>query len=255
MHVSRIGFAEMKGTRHLSRPSVELDAAGPVGDRRLCLVDPLRGRVLRTVEHPCLLQAVVRERDGLLLAELPGGTVSAEVPRAGADADELEVDYWGRRVAVRLLEGPWSEAFSDHLGVRARLARVRAGGGVVYAGAVSLVGTGSVAALAARAGRSLHPARFRSTLVVDTGAREPHAEDGWVGRTLAVGEVLLRVTSRVPRCAVVDLDPVSGARDAAVLATLAGYRRGAGEIHFGVDAEVVRPGRVRVHDDVTGEGS
>lgn len=43
------GFAVVKGTRHRSRPAAPLDAAGPVGDRRYCLVDPKTEKVLKTV--------------------------------------------------------------------------------------------------------------------------------------------------------------------------------------------------------------
>jgi uncharacterized protein YcbX len=52
----------------------------------------------------------------------------------------------------------------------------------------------------------------------------------------------------VPRCAVVDLEPRTGRRDMKVLEALAGYRRGRGEIFFGVDAEVTTAGTVRAGD-------
>jgi uncharacterized protein len=60
----------------------------------------------------------------------------------------------------------------------------------------------------------------------------------------------VRVRGVVPRCAVVDLDPVTGQNDATVLRELAGYRQSQGEINFGVDAVVTAPGRVRTGDDV-----
>ena len=50
----------------------------------------------------------------------------------------------------------------------------------------------------------------------------------------------------VPRCAVVDLDPVSGERSRHVLKALGGYRQQSGEVVFGVDAVVTKPGRVDV---------
>ena len=56
VHVSRIGFTSLKGARHLGRPFVDLTRDGPVGDRVFCLVDLARGRVLRTVENPTLVQ-------------------------------------------------------------------------------------------------------------------------------------------------------------------------------------------------------
>ena len=54
MQIERIGFTPLKGGRHVEHPDVELAPAGPMGDRVLCLVDPGRERVLRTVDHPAL---------------------------------------------------------------------------------------------------------------------------------------------------------------------------------------------------------
>ena len=54
-----------------------------------------------------------------------------------------------------------------------------------------------------------------------------------------------RVRGVVPRCAVVDLDPDTGARRSPVLKALGVYRHLHGEVVFGVDAVVTQPGRVR----------
>ena len=86
--------------------------------------------------------------------------------------------------------------------------------------------------------------------LVDTGDSTSHVEDSWVGRELRVGQATVRVRGVVPRCGVVNLDPVTGQNDASVLAELAGYRLSRGEINFGVDAVVTAPGRVRTGDQV-----
>ena len=114
--------------------------------------------------------------------------------------------------------------------------------------------TSSLHRLSAEIGRPVDGARFRPTFVVDAGAAAPYVEDHWTGRELSLGSAVVRVRGPVPRCAVVDLDPVSGVRDAPVLRTLAGYRRGLGAVRepaFGVDADIVRPGRVTVDDMIT----
>ena len=56
MHVTRIGLTPVKGGRHAEQASVDLTLDGPVGDRVFCLVDPERGRVLRTVENPSMMR-------------------------------------------------------------------------------------------------------------------------------------------------------------------------------------------------------
>lgn len=254
MLVARVGFAPVKGTRHRAHDAAELTVRGPTGDRAFCLVDLAAGRVLRSVENPALVQAVASLSGAVLRVELPAGYVEDEVPGSPGTGPVHRLDYWGRTAQVELLDGPWSAALSEHLGREVRLARPRASAQIVYAGAVTLVGTGSLDRLAtALGGVQVDSARFRSTLLVDTGDLPPHVEDDWVGHRLRVGEVVLRVTGRVPRCAVVDSDPVSGSRDAPVLAALAGYRRADGEVLFGVDAEVTTPGRVHAGDRVTWE--
>ena len=86
--------------------------------------------------------------------------------------------------------------------------------------------------------------------LVDTGDSTSHVEDSWVGRELRVGQATVRVRGVVPRCGVVNLDPVTGQNDASVLAEHPVCRLSRGEINFGVDAVVTAPGRVRTGDQV-----
>ncbi len=248
MDVRRIGFTPLKGARHAEHASAQLDAGGPVGDRAFCLVDPARGRVLRTVENPTMLQARAALAGGGLRVELPAGVVDGIPAPTG---EVLAADYWGREAKLELLDGPWSEALSAHLEYDVRLARVTRPGEVVYGGSVTLVTTGSMARLDQWLGLAAAAERFRATFLVDTGDLAAHTEDAWVGHELALGEAVVRVRGTVPRCAVVDLNPQTGARDVPVLKALAGYRLSGGDVHFGVDAEVVVPGRVAVGAPVT----
>jgi uncharacterized protein YcbX len=247
MQVTRIGFTALKGARHRAHPAVELAATGPAGDRVLCLVDPAADRCLRTVENPALMQVVAGWADGVLSVTVPGSGPLVGVPEP--TGEQRKVDYWGRTAEVEVLGGPWADALGAHLGRDVLLARARPGE-VVYGGSVTLVTTGSLALLAERLGAPAAGERFRATFEVDTGDLPAHAEDDWVGRTLALGSAEVTVRGVVPRCAVVDHDPVSGRRDRDVLRTLAGYRRGQGEVFFGVDAEVTGPGRVQTGDRV-----
>lgn len=237
MRVSRVGYAAAKGTRHLARERLVLAADGVVGDRRWCFVDVAARRVLHTVAHPELVGLVLDEVGDELVLSPPGGApVRAPVVLSGESAT---CDYWGREVALELVDGPFAEAASAHLGVSVRLARAPAGG-VVYGGSVSLVGAESVAAIG-----DLDPARVRANIVVETGG--VFVEDDWVGRDVAVGSAVVRVLSRTPRCAVLDLDPLTGTRGPGVLAALAALR---GTPTLGVDGHVLRPGLVHPGDPV-----
>jgi uncharacterized protein YcbX len=110
---------------------------------------------------------------------------------------------------------------------------------------VSLIGTGTIAALGRQVGRGLETARFRPNVLVDTGD-EPFAEDRWVGRVLRIGALRLRVDKRDGRCVVITIDPVTGERDPRVLRTVVAEREGC----LGVYASTVEPGRFARGDAV-----
>lgn len=270
MHVTSLGLSVLKGSAQDHPASLRFAAHGPVGDRAFCCVDPVAARVLRTVENPSLLRLRARHLDetssgaGELVVEVPGeGALRAPVRAAG----ELSADYWGRTARLDVLDGPWATALSRFLGRDVVLARARPRD-VVYGGGVTLVTTSSLREAARRAGDPATESltddaalvadaeRWRASVVVDTGDAGPFVEDGWVGRRLQVGDVGLRVTGGVARCAVVRLRPREGTRDAwDPLALLARDRIPAGaprpEVVFGVEAEVVRPGTVQFGDPVT----
>jgi uncharacterized protein YcbX len=246
VHVERIGFTPVKGGRHRTQESVTLAVTGPVGDRRFCLVDPAVDRCLRTVENPTLLQTSASWDGEVLSVDVPGGTMTGAPLPTG---EVRTVDYWGRVVTVELVEGPWAAAYSTHLGREVVLAGV-APGEVVYGSSVTLVTNASLARLSELVGERVDGARFRATFQVAGGELSPHEEDDWVGRRLRLGTAEVEVRGVVPRCAVIDLDPASGARDLSLMSTLAEYRPGRGEIAFGIDAVVTVPGRVRTADPV-----
>ncbi len=250
MHVTRVGLAPLKGTRHTPYDAVEVDRDGLVHDRELCLVDLAARRVLRTVEHPALLAVLAEHHAGGLRLTLPTGEAVDGPLDPGPET--VTCDYWGRPVDLRLLEGPHAALAAAHLGVPAQHVRLALAprGQVVYGASVSLVATASLADLATRLpGGPLDPARFRANLVVETDVA--WLEDTWVGQDVAVGDALLRVVGPIPRCAVVDLDPATGVRDRPVLRALASLRPdGPERLGFGVDATVVRPGLVRPGDPV-----
>jgi hypothetical protein len=117
-------------------------------------------------------------------------------------------------------------------------------------GAATLLGTASLAALAAVLGREqVDERRFRMNIGID--GLEAHAEDGWLGRRVAVGAAVVVPRGNVGRCVVTTQSPETGRTDLATLRALAAYR-GTVEttepLPFGVHAAVVEPGRVRVGD-------
>ena len=241
--VRNVGFAPVKGMRHLDLDHVDLDEHGAVGDRAYCLVDVVRRRVLRTVQHPALMGIVAQSYDGGLALTLPTGE-QVDAP-ATASGESITCDYWGRAVDLALTDGTHAELISAQLGQDVRLARAPRTA-VVFGDPITVVTTASLRELGGELGGEPEAARFRATLVLDT--EDPWVEDTWFGNEIEVGGATVRVGGPVPRCAVIDHHPETGEKDAGILRSLVRHRptNSAGEPMFGVYATVTRPGRVGV---------
>ena len=183
----------------------------------------------------------------------------------------LRADYWGRERELEVVGGPsaaaLTAALSAHLGRPVVLARAGRRD-VVYGEGVTLVTTSSLEELERRRAATgvggpertlptllVDAERWRATAVVATPGAPAFVEDGWHGARLRLGAVELQVTAGVARCAVVRGRPGDGAReDWDPLALLARDRLvdspTGREVVFAVGAEVVRPGRVAVGDEV-----
>jgi uncharacterized protein YcbX len=111
---------------------------------------------------------------------------------------------------------------------------------------LSLMTTRTVESLGALLGTDLNVLRFRPNLVIEAFGPAAFPEDEWVGRVLTIGTTWMRIDARDKRCVVVNVDPVTGRRDPAVLRALAAHR----ETCLGVYGSTVRPGQVAVGDAV-----
>jgi uncharacterized protein YcbX len=87
--------------------------------------------------------------------------------------------------------------------------------------------------------------RWRGNIWID-GA-EAWAEHDWLDRDVTIGGAVLRVRERIERCAVTNTNPVTGQRDTPTLDVL---KRAFGHQDFGVYAEVIHTGEVRIGDRV-----
>ena len=146
--------------------------------------------------------------------------------------------------AVRADDAGVHDALSHHVGRPVRLAR-EAEVSHFDDGPVHLVTTASLRAVEESLGEPADPRRFRPNLVVDTGDAVGLVEDAWVGNRVHLGEVVLEVTDRMPRCVMVNL-PQVGLGATRILDALGDLN----DAHLGVLATVVTPGRVRVGQEV-----
>src|SRR5579863_2656668 len=113
---------------------------------------------------------------------------------------------------------------------------------------VSIINLASVAAVEGFVDGTVHPLRFRANMYV-TGWPAWH-EFELLGRTLAIGDVRLKVVKRIKRCAAVNVDPDTALRDLEIPNTL---QRRLGHADCGIYAEVTAPGTLRVGDEVAAE--
>jgi uncharacterized protein YcbX len=255
LRVAALSTTPVKSLRIARPAAIELEPGGARGDRRFFLLDE-RGRMVNGKVHGELQQVSAElSEHGELLLRLPGSEVRGPV-RLG---EQLEASFYSRPRPVRLVEGPFSEALSDRAGARLRLVTDAGGASAVdrgTEGAVTLVSSASVAALAAFAGREAVDARrFRMTIEVE--GLEAFAEDGWVGADVRVGAATIRPLGHVGRCLVTSRDPDSGEIDLPTLDLLRELRGEAATtepLALGIYAAVLAPGAVRVGDEVRPPG-
>jgi uncharacterized protein YcbX len=249
--LTRLSVTPVKALR-LSHPAeAELTAGGIPEDRRFYLIDEAGG-LFDASDHRALLQ-IVPEYDPAaerLRLSFPDGSI---IEDAADRLDEsVSTDFFGRTVQGRLVDGNLAEALSRFAGRPVRLARVARDGDGQDVHPLTLVSSESVRDIGRRGDRiDLDPRRFRMNLEIE--GCEPYEEDSWDAELVRVGEATIRVRGQVPRCIVTTLAPDTGEKDFRTLNMIARFRPrigGRGGLPFGMYAEVVQAGRVRIGDPV-----
>lgn len=201
--------------------AVEIEARGVAGDRLFAVRDPegklgsgKNSRRFRSIEG--------------LFGFRAGGEGDVEI--AFPDGRSMKAD-----------DPAIHEALSAALGTPVRLEResdVRH----FDAEPIHLVTTGSLDWLRRRLPQSrIDERRFRPNIVV-----EGSDELAWVGRTLRIGAVSLRVSAPTERCRMTTMAQDDLPFDAGVLRSITQET----DLQFGVYAEVLSPGRIAVGDAV-----
>ncbi len=248
--VTALAVTPVKGTRLLAVEEIELEPSGARGDRCFFVIDE-HGRMVNGKAFGSL-QSVVASFDedaGELTLSFPDGHAAAGRVAAGEPVRSL---FYSRPREVEVVEGPWSEALSDHLGAPVRLVRAKTAVDRGRDGAASLISRGSLARLAEEgAVESIDARRFRMLIEID--GVPAHAEDAFVGQVVRVGEAQVRFNGYVGRCMITTRHPETGEVDLPTLHLLQSYR---GHLEtdealpFGVYGAVRRAGRIRLGDSV-----
>ena len=254
--VCGLAVAAVKGTRLRQVEEIRLDQGGVRENRRFFLIDDKGGMVnsLRLGE----LQTIVADYsddDRTLRLELPDGrTLEDEVVHGSA----MTAEFYGSQVTVHLVEGPWSEVISLVAGKSLRLVEAGEQSAVDRGelGAATVISRSSLQRLASEGELDgIDARRFRMLIEVD--GVEAHAEDGWVGCKVRLGNAVVEFKGNVGRCAITTRNPESGIVDVRTLKLLGRYRQDVETtepIPFGVYGQVLEPGVIRVGDAVAVEG-
>ncbi len=221
----------VKSMRGQALDELEIDDEGVAGDRRYAFVrddGPRDFPYLTGRQRPEMLgyvpyfSAPEDPRQSAIRVRAPDGrdfAVESEELR-----ERLERAY---RRPVRLLPRAEGEPYVD-------------------AGAVSLISTATVAALAALAGAPLDVRRFRPNILVAPSQPGDSPEDNWIGATLRIGDnesaPQIRVQQKDVRCKMINVDPETHDTQVDLLAAMVHARRQTA----GVYASVERAGIVAV---------
>ena len=230
MIVARLFRHPVKSVSGEELEAVEVDSRGVVGDRAWALYTDDGG--IGSGKNSTRFRKV----DGLLhwASELP------------ADGAPVLVAPDGRRFAA---DSP--DAVKALTSTFGRDIIPRGEGEVLHFddSALHVVTTSALRTLAAEAGGDVDVRRLRANVLVDTGDADGWPEDAWLGHDLALGDdVVLRITEPMPRCVMVDMSHRRVDDDGPRILKPLGR---AHDVKLGVQAEVVRPGRLRVGDTVT----
>jgi len=247
--VSRLDVAPVKGLALNHPDSVELTPTGVPENRRFFVVEENGKLVNGTKDSPFYLVRAETDPEGTRLAlTFPGNRVIDEEVELG---DPVVTAFWDRPVQGRPVIGPWADALSDLVGRYVRIVRAEEPGGGKDDSAVSILTDASLEKLAKESGeKSVDGRRFR--MLVHVAGTKPHEEDSWIGREVAIGDALVRVTKNDARCQMTTRNPETGVKDFDTLKEIKAYRglREGKSIDFGVYADVVTPGTIRVGDPV-----
>lgn len=88
--------------------------------------------------------------------------------------------------------------------------------------------------------------RFRPNIIIEVPDAEAFAEKGWVGKTLTIGDVQLKVSQETKRCVMTTLAQGDLPKDLDVLRSIVKNNAGS----FGVYASVVKAGKIRIKDRI-----
>jgi uncharacterized protein YcbX len=225
----------LSGARQHELSQAAVGTAGIPGDRRYVVYDPNKTSLInargggkvqahaRISQKRCGGMALLNARYGArgeLVVTHPTEAGFVLTPEAGTPGSKVVVEEFGDATPCYDVGEKASVRISEMLGGRAvalaRKSQAWARGGVIppHERAVAplhIINQASVAALqemGENRGMEFGAERFRANLIV--GDFDAFEENGWIGRTLAIGDLPVMVSRPSARCKVPGIDQLSG---------------------------------------------
>jgi uncharacterized protein YcbX len=258
IRVSGLHIYPVKSCGATQLESLEFDARGPCGDRRLMIVDP-SGRFVTQRTHPRLALVQI-ERDGAVLTLKAPGMSALRTP-LHPDGARIVIEVWRHRGEARKASHDADAWLAEYLGTAVSLVACApemhrianrdwvdhdAPVGFADGYPILLISEGSLEALNRRLESPVSMSRFRPNLVVH--GCDAFAEDDW--RRIRINQTIFDIVKPCDRCVVTTIDPATGQKGREPLATLATFRRSSAGVLFGQNCIARDPGIIRLDDEV-----
>ncbi|MFI5916143.1 MOSC domain-containing protein [Dactylosporangium sp. NPDC051541] len=264
MRLSYLATYPIKSCYRVEVDTAEVEPWGLAGDRRWIVVDEAAKLV---TQRQCPSMGRIRPRYtelGLVLEA--AGAEPLEVPYpvaalgnikhfhewiAATSAGEV-ADHWisqviGRPVRLFHLDDPTRRAVHPEYGTAEDRVSFADGFPVLLANEASLQAVNDW--LAEDGEEPVEMTRFRPNAVV-SGA-PAWAEDEWIGRRIAIGDVPFRVPKHCDRCVLTTIDPETGEKGRQPLRVLAKHRRFPSGLLFAVNLIPDARGKIAIGDEIT----
>lgn len=252
----------VKSMRGESCDAVRFDVRGIVGDRAYAIVDAATNRIASAKNPRLWPNLLTYAANYVEPPETSGNAARVEIRFPAGEtfaSDDRSLDgklgaAFGRPVTLSskpptsgILEEYWPDI--DGLSNRDVVTAERMPESTFFDCApVHILSTRTLDSLARAYPQGVFDVgRFRPNVLVQIDAGDDYPEDAWLGQTLAIGDVRVRVSARAPRCVMTTLPHDGLPADTGILRTAARER----DACVGIYAEVVRGGVVSLDSRVS----
>lgn len=264
--VSELTIYPVKSLGAIDLMRMQIDAFGPVGDRRFVVADS-KGRFVTQREYPrmTLVQVAMHDNGTLefFAPDMPVFSLAApSVENSERQDVRRDIVVWRDTIEACDMGDAIAAWLSSYIGKEVRLYYMpddsvravdpqygRAGDRVSFADGFQLllIGAASLAEFNRALSEPITSRRFRPNIVV-AGAT-PYAEDEW--RRLRIGTIEFDVVKPCSRCVIPSIDPRTAQKQPVVAQTLARLRMRDRAIYFGQNLIARGRGEIAVGDTVT----